>query len=246
MNRLGAAEAVKASGGEDQGVAGAFRELAEPRVDVAAQLDEGDVRAQREEHGASARAGCADTSAAGKRVQRPIRFADPGVAGIHARWDRGKGEARIEFGGKILQRVDGEIDTAFGEGFLNLLDEDAFTVGKGRERGQVVANAVFRMLHAVAGRSDDLDGDGVACGAECVGDVIGLPQRKLGASGADSDGVIHGSSQDTAEFEVRSCTLAAEPQNPRRPPPLLPQSTSSKGLGAYRLDLYRHPGFARL
>ena len=79
--------------------------------------------------------------------------------------------------------MDGEIDAAFFEGFFDFFDEDAFAikVGWGDEAG---------LLHAVAGGADDFELDVVAGVAEGVEDVVGLPEGKLGASGADADRVL--------------------------------------------------------
>ncbi len=120
-------------------------------------------------------------------VERPPLLADEGVAGVGARGDGGEGEARIEGGGQVFEGVDGEIDAAGGEGVFDLLDEDALGVERGAV-GEGGGNDEGGVLHAVAGGADDVDGDGVAVGAEDVGDVVGLPERELGASGADADG----------------------------------------------------------
>jgi len=44
------------------------------------------------------------------------------------------------------------------------------------------AGCRLRLLQAVAGGADDLDLDGVAGGAQGGGDVVGLPERELGAA----------------------------------------------------------------
>ena len=80
--------------------------------------------------------------------------------------------------------MDGEVDTAGGEGFFDLLDEDAGAVGR-----QTVGRDEGRVLHAVAGGADDFDGNGVAVLAELRGDVVGLPERELRAARADADGL---------------------------------------------------------
>ena len=91
--------------------------------------------------------------------------------------------------------MNSEVDTAIGERFFNLLDEDALAIGERGERGQTVGVWIgalgIRVLHPVAGGADDLDLDGVACVAERGGDVVRLPERELGASRADADGLSH-------------------------------------------------------
>ena len=79
----------------------------------------------------------------------------------------------------------GDVDAAGGEGVLDLLNEDALGV---EGRAVVEGRGCFEggILHAVAGGADDLNGDAVAAGAELIRDVIGLPERELGAAGADA------------------------------------------------------------
>ncbi len=91
---LGAAEAVEAGGGEDEGVALPFFELAQAGVDVAADFDELDVGTKGEELGLAAGAGGADASVEGERVEAPEGVADPDVARVGAIGDGGEGEAR--------------------------------------------------------------------------------------------------------------------------------------------------------
>ena len=76
--------------------------------------------------------------------------------------------------------MNGEVDAAFFQGFLDFLDEDALAVEVGGwdEAG---------LLHTVAGGADDLELDVVAGVAEGVEDVVGLPERQLRASAADAD-----------------------------------------------------------
>ena len=143
---------------------------------------EGDVGAKSKDLRAAARAGGADAAAGGKGVERPVGFADPDVAGVGALRDCGEGELRGELGWKIFERVNGEVDAAFFEGFLNFFDEDSFAV-------EVWRNDEAGLLHAVTGGADDLELDVIAGVSQGVEDVIGLPESKLRASAADADGV---------------------------------------------------------
>ena len=140
-------------------------------------------------------------------MQRLLARADVGVAGVGAQGDGGQREARIERGGQVLERVDGEVDAACGERLLDLLDEDSLAVGQRREGGDVVyawaAGGLRRLSQAIAGGVDDLDLHGVACGAQCVGDMVGLPECELGTSRADADGVGH----VTSRIRENSCEL---------------------------------------
>ncbi len=115
-------------------------------------------------------------------MERPVRLADPDVAGVGAFGDGGEGELRGQFGGEVFERVDGEVDATGFEGFFDFLDEDAFAVEvwRGDEAG---------LLHAVAGGADDLELDVVAGVAEGVEDVVRLPEGELRAAASDANGV---------------------------------------------------------
>jgi hypothetical protein len=104
--------------------------------------------------------------------------------------------------------VDGEVDAAFGQGFFYFLDEDALAAGQGRE-GFGGGFCGFGLLHAVAGGADDFDLDSVVGVAECGGDVVGLPESELRASGANADGFSHGLlSRIRYELQVVSLQVA--------------------------------------
>ena len=183
---LGAAEAVETGGGEDERVGFAGGPFAKAGVDVAAHGDEPEIGAQGEQHGLAARAGGGDAGAERKHVEAPELFANEGIAGVGAGGDGGKSKARVERGGEVFERVDGDVDAAVEEGVFDFLDEDALGV----EWGAVVEGGggdEAGVLHAVAGGADDLDLDGMAVAAEVFGDVVGLPEGELGASGADAD-----------------------------------------------------------
>jgi len=180
VNGLGALEAIEASGGEDEGITLALLELAKASVDVAADIDEGDVGTEGEDLSAAAWAGGSDAASGGEGVERPVGLADPDVAGVGAFGDCGQGELCSQFCREILQAVHGEIDAAFFEGFFDFFDEDAFAV-EVRRRDEA------GLLHTVAGGADDLELDVVAGVAEGVEDVVGLPERQLRASAADAD-----------------------------------------------------------
>lgn len=183
VDPLSALETVETGRSEDESVALSGGEFFEAGVDVAADIDKLNIGTQREELGSSAGAGSAYGSAEGQGVEGPIGLADPNIAGVGALGDGGEGELRGQFGWKVFERVDGEVDPAFFEGFFDFFDEDAFAV-EIRRRDEA------GLLHAVASGSDDLELDVIACVAKSVEDVIGLPEGKLGASGANADGIL--------------------------------------------------------
>jgi hypothetical protein len=128
----------------------------------------------------------------GSGVQRPVLFADEDVACIGALRNGGEDEPRVELGGQVLERVDGEVDAALGERVFDLLDEDSLAVRRRGERWERSCFGPIGVLgHAVAGGADDLDHDLTAAVVQPGGDVIGLPEGELGASRADTDGFCH-------------------------------------------------------
>lgn len=185
VNVSSAVESIKPGRRENESVGLALLPLAEAGVDVPAELDEAKIGTQREEHGFAARGRSADARPHGQHVESPVALAHEGIAGVRAGRNRGEGEARIELRGKVLEGVHGDVDAAGGKCILDLLDEDSLSV----ERRPVLegcGGTKGRILHPVAGGADDLDRDVVATGAKLVGDVVGLPERELGAARTDA------------------------------------------------------------
>ena len=114
-------------------------------------------------------------------MEGPELLADEDVAGVGALGDGGDLELRRELGGKVLERMHGEVDAAVFKRFLNLLDEDSFAV-KARRRDKA------GLLHAVASGADDFDLGLKARIAQGIGDVVGLPKCELRTARADADG----------------------------------------------------------
>lgn len=196
MDVLGAAEAVETGAREYESIALTLLPFAEAGVDVAAHGNELEIRAQGEDHGLAARAGGGDTRAGGQHVQAPVIFADEGIACIGTGRNGGESEARIEQRGEIFERVHGEVDAAGGESVLNLLDEDAGAVGREtvERRAISVVGGCDKsgVLHTIADGADHFDLDGMAERTELRGDVVGLPERELGAARTDAkDGYAH-------------------------------------------------------
>jgi protein SCO1/2 len=192
VDGFGAAEAVQSRAGEDERVRLAFTPLAQPCVDVAAHLDEADVRAEGEDHRLAARAGGRDGGARRQHVQAPVVFADEGVAGVGSRGDGGELEAQVDLRWQVFERMDGQVDATGGERVFDLLDEDARAI-----RRETLRRGKAGVLHAVADGADDLEFYRVAERAELRGDVVGLPERELGAARADTDGGVGHKYQDT-------------------------------------------------
>ena len=71
---------------------------------------------------------------------------DQGVAGVLAAEGAGEDDAGGKFGFEVLEAVDGEVDAAVGECFVDLLGEQAFAADLGEGA----------ILHSVTGRADDV------------------------------------------------------------------------------------------
>src|SRR5215475_14045196 len=100
-----------------------------------------------------------------------------GIARILALGNGGDFESLGEFSGQVLQRMDGQIDFACGEGFFDFFGEHALRpdLGEG-DVGDLVAGGV-----------DDFDLDLVPTGTQQSGYVVGLPESELRTAGADAE-----------------------------------------------------------
>ncbi len=171
------AEALQAGRGENDGVVFSLLELAQAGVDVAAQGMNVEIGADGFELRLAAQAGGTDARALRQVFNLRVVARAEGVARVLALGDRGDFESSGKFGGEIFQRVDGEIDASGGEGFFDFLGEHALGADLGEgDVGDFVAGGV-----------DDFDFDLVSAGAQEGGDVVGLPEGKLRAAGADAE-----------------------------------------------------------
>src|SRR5271157_805714 len=99
------------------------------------------------------------------------------VARILALGDGGNLEGGVQRGGQVFQAVHREIYAIFEEGFFNFLGEHALGADLGeRDLGDFVAGGL-----------DDLELDGVPLGTEEIGNMMCLPQRKLGTARANAE-----------------------------------------------------------
>jgi len=175
-------EAIEAGGSKNESVALSTGEFLEASVDVSPEIDKGHIGAQRKELGLAARAAGSDASVFRKRIERPVRLANPNVAGIGAFGNCGEDELWGESRGKVFEAMDGEINAALFKCFFNLFYKDALSIEVGRRDKT-------RLLHPVAGCADDLKFHVITGIAQSIQDVVGLPEGQLGASGPDADGI---------------------------------------------------------
>ena len=201
------AEAADACKGEEACGAVAAGDFFDAGLDVAAQEDDAEVWPGVEKLGLAAEGVGADGGAGGEDGpwllagvfgggRGAVGAEDEGVAGVFAFEGAGEDDAGGEFGFEVLEAVDGEVDAAVEEGFVDFLAEEAFAADVGEAA----------VLDGVAGGADDVFfEDGLALDAEAedgaeAGEEVEehpcLCAGERGASGADAQGqaaaVVHG------------------------------------------------------
>jgi hypothetical protein len=184
-------EADEAGAGEDEGVDGwVVGDLADACGDVAADVGDGEVRAEETELAGSADRAGGDDGTLGEPVETAGVFADEDVFDWGAGEDGGDAEAVGENGGDVFERVDGGVDGAGAEGFFEFLGEDAFVDDWLVAAGEV---SEFEVRAEVAGGADDFadDVEGWVSGGEGGAGHFGLGESEFAAAGAEDDG-FHG------------------------------------------------------
>src|ERR1700692_622767 len=167
---------LSGSGAHDFGVLALF-ELAQARVDVAAQRMNVEIRADGFELSLTAKAGCAYTRTVWQFLKAGVVARAEGVARVLPCGDGSNFKSLGKFGGQVFQRMYGKIDVAVGEGFFNFFCEHAL----GADHGE------GNVGNFVTGSMDDFDFDLVAARAQQCGDVVRLPEGELRAAGADAE-----------------------------------------------------------
>ena len=174
------AEPLQAGDGEQRRVGFAGLDLAQPRLDVAAQRHDGKVRPQALDQGLPPQRCRADHRAARQIAQGFGLSADEGVARILARQKRRQHQAGRQHGGHVLRRMHREVDGAAEQRVLDLLGEQPLAA-------EVVERPV---LDDVAGGADDLDldprGIEAAGRGEAALHLARLHQRQRRAARADA------------------------------------------------------------
>src|SRR5947209_5722457 len=204
---LGKTQPVQARGCENDGIELAFVELAQARVDVAANR----LKSQVGAGGANLRL-AAQAARADERIVRQItKTLNAGVrhqrvAHVFAFADGADVQAGGKLGRQIFQAVNREVDAALVDGFFEFFGEQALALLA--ELGQ------RDVEHAVAfGRDDfDLDLQAGMQALELALHPVSLPQRQLAAARSDDEGLAQGSPSDVAQavsLRVMMCKLTA-------------------------------------
>src|SRR5581483_6459654 len=137
------AQSRQTRGGENDGLIFAFLELADPRVDVAAQRMDVEIRAECFELRLPAKAAGANLRAFWKGVDTVVVDREKHVVRIYTLGDGDQLEAWRQFGRQVLQTVHREIDSAFGQRFFDLLGEHALSANFGEsDIGDLVARGL--------------------------------------------------------------------------------------------------------
>ena len=162
------AETVEPRLRQDDRLVLALRQLAEPRIDIAADGLGANIRASMKKEGTPAKARGADARARRQIVEpRPVA-GDKDVAGIRPRRVGDERETVGEERGHVLQAVDGRVHAPFQECLLDLLDEE-------RLAPEVREGDVGE---PVAGGGDERDVDLDTAAAQALGHQLRLGEGK--------------------------------------------------------------------
>ena len=172
-------EAHKPGLGEHDRVEILLDELAQPRIDVAADLDQLEIGPAMQDLGSPPQAARGNDGAGRELGERRMARRDEHVAGRSSRRHGGERKLRHDDRRQILEAVNGDLDPALEERVLDRLREDPFAAEAGERHG----------LHLVAGRLDqgELDAEAGMRRAQPIGDVMGLPERQRTAARADAE-----------------------------------------------------------
>ncbi len=124
-------EPHQAGARQDDGVALPGVDLAQPRVDVSAHGDDGEIRPLRPERDRPAKAAGADRRAAGERGELAVARSDEHVARILAARNADQREAVGQLAGHVLDGVHRDVRLAREQLLLDLLDEEPLAADLG-------------------------------------------------------------------------------------------------------------------
>jgi hypothetical protein len=146
----GQAEAGQAGGGENDGVVLPLVELAQARVEVAAQAGDGEVGIACMQLRLAAQAGGAHHAAGRNVLEGSVLVRDNGIERILARRDGHQRELRLHRHRHILHGMHGDVGASIEQGRFQLLDEEPLAADLGQ---RPVEDLVAARRHA-----EQLDG----------------------------------------------------------------------------------------
>ena len=173
------AQALQTGGCEDKGVVVGTVQLGQTGGDVAANGDNFEVWADGFHETLPARTSRANPRSRGQSGKTSPGCADQGVPRVSAGANGGNAEAFRQFGGEILEAVDGHIHLPRQERLFQLLDEHA-NAERGKRSGGV----------PVAGGGDDagVESDVGLKGLQGSYDFLNLAKGQLAAASANPNG----------------------------------------------------------
>src|SRR6266446_253433 len=176
------AEAVQAGFGEEYAIVFAALRFAQASVDIAAKIADIEIGTNVAKLRLAAEAARADARSLTEIGERGATGGDEAVADIFAAEHGGKGQARVDFGGNVLDAVNGNVDRLVHQSVFEFLDENTLAADLG-QRG---------VGEFVAGSFDDHNFRfNAGGGKETLANVFGLPFGKEAAARSDAQ-VPHG------------------------------------------------------
>ena len=134
--RGGQPEARQTGCGEQHSVEGAALESAEPRIDVAADGLDHEVRPKRQREGTPAGARGAQHRARAQVLEARPFTRHENVARVRALGKRRERQTGRKIGGQVLEAVDGAVEGTGQEHLLDLADEEPLAAHVGQSRVQ--------------------------------------------------------------------------------------------------------------
>ena len=171
-------EALQAGAGQHDGVVVPAIEFRQPRVDVAAQVQQLQVGPQRAQLRLPTQRRRADARALRQRFDAIETVADEGIGMVGAGQDRRQREARLQFHRHVLQRVHRAIRVAALHRQFQFLEEQALAADR---RQRTIQDFIAARAHG-----HQFDDQAGMRRAQSVGDVFRLPEGKRALAGSDA------------------------------------------------------------
>jgi hypothetical protein len=179
-DRVAEPEPQKTRLGQDDRVQILLAELAQPGFHVATEVDHPQVRPAVQELGSPAQAARSDDGCGRQVFESLVFLGNERIAGRPPRRDGRQFQARHRDRRQVFQAMDRDVDAIGEEGVLNGLGEDAEAAHRGN---RPVLDHV-----AVGLDDDDFHGPRLDDGPKPIGDVVGLPEGEVAATGAEPKG----------------------------------------------------------
>jgi hypothetical protein len=183
-NAVFMSQALHSCGRKDNRIELSLVEFSEPRVEVAPEGDDLDVRPDALQLARTPEARCAHRGAGGEFPEGRVFQAYEGVPGVFPLEDGTDVEPLGEVGGHVLHAVHGKVHLIPEHGFLDFLYEETLASHL-CERN--VENLIPRGLDLL-----ELYAEGRIHGPEEGPDPFRLPEGQLASPSANGDGVFHG------------------------------------------------------